>query len=520
MSSDLKINISQLVSFTFAATNADFMKIKLSFTFSLILSHLFSHGQVSVPGSFFQSIDIFNDSTTLAFHSSINNGEQKAFTLINPRARVSLNTSYPRGLNDGPVWKGKGLTSELHFGVNGKLGALSYTFYPVIYHSQNLSFELAPQANTTTSPYGYKFTGGLGGGIDWVQRYGGSSFAAFHPGQSEVKLELGKFVTSISTQNYSVGPSVFNPIILSRQGGGFPHIRIGSDPLDLKIRNVELGKLEANFLAGILKESDYFDTDKENNSSYFNGLFLAYTPPFLENLTLGFNKALYKEITRFSAQDLISVIEVLDTATFNGQFDQIASATMDWTFPSEGFRAYVEFALNDYGSFKNGLELEHSRAYTLGFEKHSKLKNNDQLDITYEHTNLSRNHTYMWRPAPPYYIHGTNHKGYTNRGQMIGAGIGPGSNSDMLQIKYLHGKSIIGISAQRIEYNKDYFVVNIKERPRHNTELSLGSFYQIDLNKFIWSLELIISRERNRYYVEVNDPVNCYASVQAVYKLK
>ncbi len=479
-----------------------------------------SHGQVSAPGSFFKPFDIYNDSSTLAFHSSVNNNEEKAFSLINPQARVSVNSNYPRGLNDGPVWKGKGVTSELHLGASGKLGVLSYTFYPVIYHSQNLSFDLAPQANSSISPYGYQYTGGLGGGIDWVQRYGGDSFAAFHPGQSEIKLQLGKFLSSVSTQNYSVGPSVFNPIILGRQGSGFPHFRIGSNPLNLKIKNVALGKLEANFLIGLLTESDYFDNNTGNNTSYFNGLFLAYTPPFLENLTLGFNKALYKETGRFSAQDLVSVIKVLDTATFNGQFDQIASATMEWKFPEVGFRAYLEFAFNDYGGAYKWIEPEHSRAYTLGFEKYTQFKNEDQLNITYEHTNLSRNHTYMWRAEPTFYVHSVNHQGYTNRGQLLGAGIGPGANSDMLQVKYLHRNHVFGLGAQRIEHNKDYFAVNIKDRRLHDIEYSIGSFYQIDLTKIALSLELLYSKNHNRYYVFYNHETNLYVSIQAIYKLK
>jgi len=496
------------------------MKIKYTSTFCLVLFHLISYGQVSVPSSFFQTIDIYNDSSTLAFHSSVNNLKQQAFSLINPQARVSINSNYPRGLNDGPVWKGKGLTSELHLGASGKLGALSYTFYPVIYHSQNLSFDLAPQANSGTNAYGYQYIGGLGGGIDWVQRYGDNSFAAFHPGQGELKLQLGKFVTSLSTQNYSIGPSVYNPIILSRQGSGFPHLRIGSAPLNLKIKNIELGKLEANYLVGLLTESDYFDNDKENNTSYFNGLFLAYTPSFLENLTIGFNKALYKQTNRFSSQDIISVIKVLDTATFNGQFDQIASATMEWKFPAVGFRAYMEFAFNDYGGAYKWIEPEHSRAYTVGFEKYTQFKNEDHLNITYEHTNLSRNHTYMWRAEPTFYIHSVNRQGYTNRGQLIGAGIGPGANSDMFQVKYLHRNHIFGLGTQRIEYNKDYFAVNIRDRRLHDIEYSFGSYYQIDLEKVRLSLELIYSKDHNRYYVFNNNETNLYASIQAIYKLK
>lgn len=498
------------------------MKIKYFLGSTVIFLALLGHGQVSVPGSFFQSIEIFNDSSTLAFHSSVHfiRVDDNSFNFLDPQIRISGNTNYPRGLNDGTVWKGKGITSELHLGVSGKLGSLSYTFYPVIYHSQNLRYDLSTQLNSSINSFGYQYTNGLGGGVDWVQRYGSSAFFNFHPGQSEVRLQFGKFFSAISTQNYSAGPSVFNPIILSRQGGGFPHLRIGSDPFNVKIKGINLGKLEANFLMGYLKESDYFDKNNDNDNSYFNGLFLAYTPPFMPNLTLGFNKVLYKQTQRFSPQDLYSVIVIKDTIGPNDQFDQLASATMEWKFLEVGFRAYAEFAYNDFGGNYKWIEPEHSRAYTIGFEKHTDFENKDVLIIIYEHTNLSRNHTYMWRAEPTFYIHSVNIQGYTNRGQILGAGIGPGANSDMVSIKYNHQNQTFGLGAQRIEKNKDYFVVNIQDRRMHDIEYSFGTFYQMNFDKLLLSFELIYSKNLNRYYVLDNNQANLYTSLQLNYKMK
>ncbi|WP_258101012.1 capsule assembly Wzi family protein [Marinoscillum pacificum] len=478
--------------------------MRLNYIFSIAIISLSSvvFGQISAPGSLFTTIEITHDTTTLGFYQSVHSEEiTNKIELLDPLFRTSANNYYPRGFNDGPVWKGKGLTIELHGGVAGKIGPVTYALYPVVYYSQNLESKLNPPIlNNSISPYGYQFTQGLGG-IDWPNRFGNSSFTTFHPGQSEIKLELGKFVTSVSTQNYSVGPSVFNPIILSRQGGGFPHLRIGSKPFDLNAKNLYLGKMELTVLAGFLKESEYFDNNEDNNRSYFNGLFFAYTPPFLENLTLGFNKALYKQTNRFSAQDLISVIHVLDTVGPNDQFDQLASATMEWKFPSVGFRAYMEFAYNDFGGFFKWIEPEHSRAYTIGFEKELYLKNGDKFLINYEHTNLSRNHTFLWRPEPSFYIHSVNKQGYTNQGQLLGAGIGPGSNCDILMVKFTHKQSTLGLSGSRIETNKDYLVRNIRE-PDHDIEYGWGGYVNYELEKLNIFFEIVRSRNHNKYYIK------------------
>ena len=470
--------------------------------FILVLITSALSAQVYVPISMIKGLDISRDSTTLGFYQSVHSSEiTEAFELPDPMIRTSLNSAHPRGFNDGAVWKGKGITTEIHAGIAGRFGVFSYTLYPVVYYSQNLEPEIFPPSlRNGISQYNYQFTARLGG-IDWVQRYGSSSFAAFHPGQSELKLQIDKFITSVSTQNYSVGPSVFNPIILSRQAGGFPHLRIGSTPFDIKIKDVYLGKTELNFVAGFLQESDYFDENDENDQSYFNALFFTYSPPFFENLTLGFNKALYKQTNRFSAQDLISVIHILDTVGPNDQFDQLASATMEWKFPEVGFRAYMEFAYNDFGGFFKWIEPEHSRAYTIGFEKESTMKNGDEIHITYEHTNLSRNHTFLWRAEPTYYIHSVNRQGYTNRGQLLGAGIGPGSNSDILKIDYTHKKSVIGFFGSRIEYNKDYLVVNIGQGT-HDIEYGWGGHITHNFEKLQVFGEGIYSRSRNRYYIQ------------------
>ncbi len=488
----------------------------ISLAILILFVSVLCEAQISVPGSLFENIDIAHDTTTLSFHKSVQlNYETKQLELLDPNIRASVNNYYPRGLNDGPVWKGKGLTTEIHAGFAGKLKALTFAFYPVIFYSQNLEQNLTPNINVNAlSPFGYQFGRGR---IDWVQRYGASSFVSLHPGQSEIKLQFGKFVTSLSTQNYSVGPSVYNPIILSRQGAGFPHLRIGSNPFDVSIKNVSLGTAEINFIAGFLKESDYFDGNDDNNKSYFNGLFLAYSPSFLKNLTIGFNKTLYKQTKRFSAQDLLSVITVLDTVGPNDQFDQLASATLEWKFPEVGFRAYAEFAYNDFGGYFRWIEPEHSRAYTIGFEKESQLQNKDIFTISYEHTNLSRNHTYLWRAEPTFYIHSVNRQGYTNQGQLLGAGIGPGSNSDMLVVKYNHQNSTIGLSGQRIETNKDYLVVNNKNS-LHDQEYSVGGYAKHQFKNANVFFEIIRSKNYYKYYTKTVG--NLYLSIGASIRIQ
>lgn len=469
--------------------------------FTLLVLQAFS--QKSVPGSVLQNIEKTNDSTTLFFYSSVGAPDSE-FEVLDLTSRISFNSTYPRGYNDGPVWKGKGLTLEVHGGVAGKKGKFSYQFMPVVFFSQNSPFELAPRNSSVESQFAYQFTDQ----VDWVQRYGSSSSLFFHPGQSEIKFQTGKFVTSLSTQNYSVGPSFFNPILLSQQGGGFPHLRIGSTPFSIG----KIGIFEVNALGGVLIESDHFDNDSENDSRIFNGLFINYSPGFLKNLKVGFGKVLYKQTRYFEFEDAFALITILEdegreglSRTSNDSFDQLASFSLEWSFPEVGFRAYTEFAKNDFtGSFRGTLiEPEHTRGYTIGFEKVVKTKKQKEIKILYEHTNLSHNQAWLWRATPSFYTHNLNTQGYSNAGQLLGAGIGPGGNADnlMIDIKNTNGTRL-NFHFQRIEHNRDYFTRNetIRSINNHDVEYSLGTAFLKELERLDFFGEMMLSHNFQRYY--------------------
>ena len=463
------------------------------------------------------------DSTSLTFHKTVNT-PLESFAILNPRVGTSFNSHYPRGYNDGPIWKGKGLTIELHGGIAGKKGKLSYVFYPALYYSQNSAFETAQILTGENAKFRYHFIRG-GAQIDWVQRYGNGGFVKAHPGQSEIKMDFGVLETAISTINYSLGPSMFNPILLSHQAGGFPHLRIGTEPFDLTIRKAETGKWEFNYIAGLLKESDYFDTNAKNNDRFFNGIFVGYSPKFLPELTLGFNKVLYKDTQFFENKDLFSPIYIFDggergdSINTNDTFDQVASISLEWNLPKSGFKAYLEFAKNDFTGAASRflLEPEHSRAYTIGFEKAFKTKKGKEIIINYEHTNLSINHTYLWRATPSFYLHHVNKQGYTNDGQIIGAGIGPGGNSALFGLRIKGEDQILGFLVQRIEANKDYFIINVQGRDNHDIEYSIGTNLQKKLSSMILSVEGIFSYNYNRYYLD--DQTNIYLSVSSIIML-
>lgn len=470
-----------------------------------------------------------SDTTELTIRYTIKSPASSKFEVLDPQAKLNFNSTYPRGYNDGAVWKGKGWNGEVHFGISGTVGLVSYTFQPVAFFAQNQSYELAP-GQAAANTYNYQFNAG---NIDWVQRYGDDAYYRFHTGQSEIKLSYGGFQLAAGTQNYMIGPASHFPVMLSNNAAGIPKLNLGTDgPVLLHFREFKIGKVEANLVYGFMNESDYFDADSENDQRYFNALFIAYNPSFAPNLVLGFNKVMYKQAQYFNTRDLFATVrnprepvKVVNGDTIssgNDFFDQMASVTMEWKFPEVGFRVYGEYALNDFNgsSIRVLMEPEHSRAYTLGFEK---LFENEQTDflLSYEHTNLSRNHTYIYRPEPTFYQHHVNVQGYTNNGQVMGSAVGPGGNGDFLELK-AHLKEpgmLFGLNVQRIEYNKDYFVTHSPGINRHDVEYTVGLNGYKSFPSVTLGIETTYSYNYNRYYETGNNKQNVYVGFSAQAKI-
>jgi len=56
-------------------------------------------------------------------------------------------------------------------------------------------------------------------------------------------------------------------------------------------------------------------------------------------------------------------------------------------------------------------------------------------------------------------MHGSVRHGYTNNGEVMGAGIGPGSNSHYLELAMIDKLDRYGIAFEVIEQDNDFFIV-------------------------------------------------------------
>lgn len=438
----------------------------------------------------------------------------------------SGNTAYSRKeLSDGGWWQGKGLNGFGTAGVTLESSWFSITLQPEIWFSQNLYFDILTAV--TDSDFGYF----ANSSIDWVQRFGDDAFYDFGWGQSDIHLNWKNLVLGVSTENFVWGPSLINSLMFSDNAEGFPHIYYG-----LEKTNTTAGNFELLAMRGILSESDYYDDDEDNNNTFVHGITGAWEPVWIPGLSFGLKWALLSnwEVWEQSWQLQAFGYDFTNDYFGGDEFDQKGSVTINWKLPESNFEWYFEFFREDYSPSLRFILLApgHSAGYTLGFQKVFPLSEGRGISLITEYNELIQSRDYEIdlgvSTGSMYYSHSIVRHGFTNTGQMLGAGIGPGSDMETLKLNYYDSWGQAGLTFQRICWNKMYLYGDASTKSssegadnlRLNTEVSLGlnGMWLIN-NNFNLQGEMLASYNMNFNYIKENDVFNFYAKLGLQYRL-
>ncbi|MBI9102596.1 MAG: hypothetical protein JEY99_09285 [Spirochaetales bacterium] len=456
--------------------------------------------------------------------SSLLNVGDWNFYATAPNVMISANTSYARNeLSDGSWWQGKGVNTFVTGGFKIKSSWFSLNFQPEFWSSQNLGYDIL--AAVTDSEYGYFFSAN----IDYPQRMGDESLYEWGLGQTDIRFNWWNFTLALSNENILWGPSLVNSLMISDNAAGFPHIEFG-----LKKTETAAGDVELISFRGRVEESDYYDEDPDNNYTFMSGITGGYSPVFLPGFTFGLKWTLMTDWDNFLDSWQLQAFGYDYTNDYFGgdEMDMKGSLTMNWIMPEAGFEWYFEFFREDYSPSLRSILLApgHSAGYTLGGQKAFPIDDERGWSLTAEWNELiqSRDYEIDLGSGGIYYSHGYVKHGYTNLGQMLGAGIGPGSDSEILRFDYYDTWGKYGIYFQRICWNKMYLYRNPVLLDREtgesgynqlNTELNLGFDGLWMINKtFHLSGEMILSYNLNRNYIMENDVFNLYTRVGLTYR--
>lgn len=332
--------------------------------------------------------------------------------------------------NLGALHPERGFTAALDGGVSVRSGPLTVSARPLVAYAQNVRRPLAMVEVQGQSEFAYPWWR-----IDLPQRFGPDPYWTVDPGQSEVRLDASGASVSFGTTNLWWGPGIRNAILLSNNAAGVPHVSLETR------RPLHIGEstVEAQWIWGRLQQSDWFDSTFVDPGRFLTGANIVFTPggSVLKGLSLGLARMFYGQVPEAGVGS--RQVLLVGSGQGNGNdgrdgLDQLVSFSARWVFPESGFEGYMEWARNDRGEHLRDyfVNWEHSQLYTLGFQKATQLLNQRILVLRGELTHLERSSSRLLRATPVYGAHGEIPQGYTQKGQMIGAFIGPGGNAQFL----------------------------------------------------------------------------------------
>lgn len=464
-----------------------------------------------------------------------NSRPEDGIQLFSPQLKTTFNSHFPAGQNDGALWQGKGINTQLTGGFKASYGLIHASVEPQLIFSQNRDFDLsrfAPEDSLSEfgNPRSYSAI------IDKPQRFGTNAISQIHPGESWIRLEYEGVAAGISTENIWSGPAYQNPIVFSNNGPGFFHGFVGS----YKPVRTAIGSFEWRLLGGRLKESEYFDQHEANNKRFLNALIINYSPSFIPGLHIGANRTIQKYYGRDGVgfSDFFEVFQPFlkknfvseENPTGNVGTHQLLSIFARWMFPSYGMEVYTEWSRNDHaGDYQDLLRhFEHARAYMLGLTKKIELSDSRWLTTNIEVTQLEVPRLEEFRHTGSYYHNGEIIQGFTNNGQVMGAGIGPGSNSQIISVNYFQPQGMWGVSLNRIVHNNDrlyqLYERNLLERvpwELNTVEFRLGfhGLRFINTRNIELKADLYWSRFLNYDYQYKNDKNNINLQLNVRYYL-
>ena len=382
-----------------------------------------------------------------------------------PEYGVAHNSDLPFSMNEGVVWAGRGLSMRAQIGAEVRWGPLTAIVAPQIWGTQNRDFQTfsfpentsVRQRASLASPFHYPPHS-----MDLPQRPRAYAFTDVRPGESSLTMRTRTAVFGVATERLRWGPAIRNPLLMSGNGEGFGHLYAQTlNPLP-----TPLGPVHAKWILGRLEESDQFDSDPTNDIRSLSGAVVALNPGFDPGLSVGVARVVFSP-TENTADLLGAAVDVLlpvgrvasvpgDTMLTPGP-DQLFSVFAHWVFPDAGFETWGEWGrAEEPVSLRDFLETpRHSRGYSIGVRHTRHAGSAAQLSIEAEHTSLEPSQAFRTKQHGEWYASRRVPQGYTHRGRVLGAGIGPSGSSQWLAVDWLAPEWRVGLFGTRIRWENE-----------------------------------------------------------------
>ena len=458
----------------------------------------------------------------------------------------NYSSHHPYSRNNGAMIPSRGIQQLLSFGIYFELGPLSVQLKPEYIYAENKDFEGFWEGHYDVT-WADRYS--LWNRIDMPERFGNEKIKKNTLGQSSIRLNYKSLSLGISSENIWWGPSIRNGVLMSNNAQGFNHITFNTRrPIKTKIGNFEwqfvTGRLEPSGFDPPGNSRQYAGSNifvpkinqrgEQNDWRFFQGYAITYSPKWISGLHIGFIRWLqmygsmfeggYTWIADANLGAKVGWFPIFSNflrkndkiEPYEKETDQAAGLFFRWFWEDSKAELYGEFNFNDAKfNFRDLLsDSDHSRGITLGIRKlFDSKKNNSKTEFHWEWTQLEQTAGRLIRNAGSWYMHGRVFHGFTNRGEVIGAGIGPGSNSQYLSVAKLYKTKKIGLALEIIDQDNDFYYLAFDESSdfrRYWKDFNFHFYYQNKFPKFWGSLNLMYSRSLNYQWELIHNEILPY----------
>ena len=448
---------------------------------------------------------------------------------------IEYNTHHPYNRNNGTMVPNKGYQHIVSPGIFIKTGPLTIQFKPEHHFSENKEFDGFWEGHYSVI-WAKRYR--LWNRIDMPERFGTTNHNKTTFGQSSIKLNWKNLSLGISNENLWWGPSIRNSIMMSNHAQGFKHITFNT----VKPIKTFFGSIEWQFITGRLENSGFTPprTDFEHAGTklyvpkmnqlfetddwrYLQGIIFSYSPKFIDGLSFG----IIRWVQMYSAlikgryhwikyqRNYFPIFDTLfrkdnPLVDYEIQTNEAAGGFFKWQWKEAKAEIYAEYHYNDSKLNLRDLLLDsdHIRAatITIGLQKVFNINNNNFL-FNWEWTQMEQTASRLIRNAGSWYEHYYVYDGYTNKGEVLGSSIGPGSNSHYFSINRIRDKELIGIGLEVVDNDNDFYheaFASAKDFRRYWKDINLHIKYNKNFKSFNLSSNLVYNRSLN-YQWELDD---------------
>ena len=472
---------------------------------------------------------------------------------------IEFNSHHPYNRNNGSMIPNRGYQHIISSGFFAEIGPLSIQLKPEYLFSENKDFEGFGEGPNGHYPVIWAKRYKLWNKIDMPERFGEKNISKALIGQSSIRLNFKGLSLGVSNENIWWGPSIRNSIMMSNHARGFKHITFNTTkPLKTKIGNFEWqlisGRLESSGFTPPNTDYEYAGTKlyvpkinqrgETDDWRYLQGYSITYSPKWISGLSLGFIRwvQMYGSLvsggypwmkgkpTWFPAfGNLFRKNDLYED--YEAQTNQAAGVFLRWLWKDSKAEIYVDYNHNDSKQNIRDLMLDsdHSRAVTVGLQKVFKINDNDFL-FSWEWTQMEQTASRLLRDASSWYMHGWTYDGYTNEGEVLGASIGPGSNSHYFALNRIRDKEKLGIAFEIIDQDNDFYheaFASARDPRRYWKDFNLHLKFSKKYKQFWLSSNIMYSRSLNYqwdledtatpYHHPGNDVNNFHATIKIAY---